>query len=72
MLGSLHDAIRGQGKVGGCYEGHQQVDRGRESAACGPGVYGIVVMKLMQRRSEKGGEVIPKSGWCLLILLYTH
>ena len=58
--------------MGGFYKGHQQEDRGRESPACGPGIYGIVVMKLMQRKSKKGDEVIPKSGWCLLTLLYTH
>ena len=72
MLGSLQDAIRGQGKVGGFYKGHQQEDRERESPACGPGIYEIVLMKLMQRKSKKGDEVIPKSGWCLLTLLYTH
>ena len=57
MLGSLQDAIREQGKVGGFYKGHQQEDRGRESPACGPGIYGIVVMKLMQRKNKKGTGV---------------
>lgn len=44
----------------GLYKGHQQEDRGRESPACGPGIYGIVVMKLMQSEKQKGDEVILK------------
>lgn len=32
-----------KGRWGGCYKGHQQEDRGRDSPSCGPGIYGIVL-----------------------------
>lgn len=41
-------------------------------SAGGPGFYGTVAVKLMQRESRNGDEVIAKSDWCLLFFLCTY
>lgn len=71
MLERVQDALGDKGGKGGC-GCHKDIqgtgliisgtEGGGESPAGGPGFHGRVAVKLMQRESRNGGEVIVKSG----------
>lgn len=76
-----HAALEGQGGFRvqlwdkGTGELLQRSSAGRcvcGGSAGGPGFHGRVAMKLMQRESRNGDEVIAKSGWCLLLFLCSY